>query len=182
MKQKYLESTIDELGRIAIPKEIREELGLKELDSLAVSIIDNELALCPVASEICVICGNHKTEQLHDFTGKRLCNGCIVAIDNNELSPMRSDSTVVRKIDELGRFVIPIADRKALRFEQGDKVFLYVDDGAIFVKAAVKACYLCNSEKNLMQAGNFNFCADCMEKISIKSKELNGAEQAEQTE
>lgn len=172
MKQKYLESTIDELGRIEIPKEIREELGIKELDSLSIFIIDGELALYPITSEICVICGDNKAEQLYDFSGKKLCKICIVAIDNDELSSLRSDMSVVRKIDELGRVVLPATERQMLRLEHGDKVFLYVDDGGIIIKAAVKTCFLCNSEKNLMQVGNYNFCSDCMERISAKSIEL----------
>lgn len=171
MKQKYFETTIDELGRINIPKEVLDELGIQEKDALNISLIDGELALFPVASKICAICGAHDASQLYDFGDKHLCHGCIVAIDGNELATDHCAITDVRKIDELGRVVLPFADRKTLNIDHGDKVFIYVDNGGIFIKAAVKSCYLCYNTNNLITVGNFNFCSECLEKISKKSKE-----------
>ena len=170
MKQKYFERTVDELGRIEIPARIREEIGVKEKDVFTITLIDGEITL-NLANKMCFLCHNHNADELHDIGGKQLCSACIVAIDNNELaSEHNGTSAIMRQVDELGRFVLPITSRRALGLKQEDKVFVYVDDGTIFIKPAVQTCYICHSEKSLMKSGGYHFCAECMEKISSVPK------------
>lgn len=173
MKQKYFESIIDELGRIIIPSEIMVELGLKEKDALSISLIDGEMALFPADKMCFICCRTHNIDDLHDFGGNKICSDCIVAIDNNELVPDQHNiSGYVRRIDELSRFVLPIAERNSLGLKESEKVFIYVDEGCIFIKPAIQTCYICHNEKSLMAVGSYTFCADCMEKISNISKTI----------
>ncbi len=46
-----METTLDKFGRVVIPKEIRDNLGLKPGEVLQIEKIDNEVILKPVKEE-----------------------------------------------------------------------------------------------------------------------------------
>ena len=48
MDQKYATRTVDELGRIVLPYEVRETLGINAKDMLEISIVDGNIVLKPV--------------------------------------------------------------------------------------------------------------------------------------
>ena len=69
----------------------------------------------------------------------------------------------MRKIDNLGRIVIPKELRKKYGLEIGaDLDFEDLGDG-ILVKAADKACRLCRKE--LKKAAEIPLCPECINKI-----------------
>ena len=64
---------------------------------------------------------------------------------------------IVRKVDELGRVVIPIELRRTLDIHEKDKIEIYVDNDQIILKKyqANRTCHLTGeiSENNLSLAG-----------------------------
>ena len=66
---------IDELGRVVIPKEIRQSQNMNEGDFVDFSILDNGILLSKF-EQSCVFCG--KTKKLINFKGKLICNRCKI--------------------------------------------------------------------------------------------------------
>ena len=54
---------------------------------------------------------------------------------------------VVRKVDELGRIVIPIELRRTLGIGEKDALEIYVDADTIILKKYLPACIFCNTPK-----------------------------------
>ena len=52
---------------------------------------------------------------------------------------------IVRKVDELGRIVLPIELRRTLNIEVKDALEIYVDDDSIMLKQYEPACIFCGS-------------------------------------
>ena len=67
---------IDELGRIVVPSDFRQALGVKAGDSLALTYdADHDTLLMRKAVACCVIC--RAEEKLHAVHGKFVCESCI---------------------------------------------------------------------------------------------------------
>jgi len=65
---------LDELGRIVLPAEMRNELGWDGDSRIAISLQDDQLVL-RTSRRHCVICGNE--ERLRPVRGKMVCQTCI---------------------------------------------------------------------------------------------------------
>lgn len=73
-----------------------------------------------------------------------------------------------RKIDELGRIVLPIDIRRALGLEQGDAVDIFADkeNQTITLKKTRPACCGCGNGEKLHRLPNGQYlCAACLEQI-----------------
>ena len=76
MKATGMVRTVDELGRLVIPKELRRLLGLKEgKDSFEIFIDDNKNVILRKYIPGCIVCGD--IENLKDVNGIKLCKNCI---------------------------------------------------------------------------------------------------------
>ena len=76
MKATGMVRTVDELGRLVIPKELRRLLGLKEgKDSFEIFIDDNKNVILRKSIPGCIVCGD--IENLKDVNGIKLCKNCI---------------------------------------------------------------------------------------------------------
>ena len=64
---------IDQLGRIVLPKHIREALTVGVGDSLSVKLEENKIIL-EVFEESCIFCKS--TENLFEFKGHKVCEAC----------------------------------------------------------------------------------------------------------
>ena len=73
---------------------------------------------------------------------------------------------IVRKIDELGRVVLPIELRRTFDINVKDPIEIFVDDDAIILKKYELSCIFCGSKKNVTEFKNKNVCAKCREEIS----------------
>ena len=71
-------------------------------------------------------------------------------------------SNFVRKIDELGRIVIPIEIRKLLDIKERDSLGISLNENGIFIKKEKPACVFCNSNNNLKSFGGKNICKNCI--------------------
>lgn len=69
---------------------------------------------------------------------------------------------IVRKVDELGRIVLPIELRRTLDIEIKDPIEIYVDGDFILLKKYEPACIFCGNAKNVTSVKGKNVCADCL--------------------
>ena len=72
---------------------------------------------------------------------------------------------VVRKVDELGRIVLPIELRRTLDIEIKDPIEIFVDDEYILLKKYEPACIFCGNAKNVRRIKEKNVCEDCLKEL-----------------
>ena len=70
---------------------------------------------------------------------------------------------VERKIDKLGRIVLPMDFRRALGLEGEVEVVIGVSGNIITVKSAENTCRLCGSAENVFK--RLKICSECIAKI-----------------
>lgn len=83
---------------------------------------------------------------------------------NKEVERMKSTG-IVRKVDELGRIVLPIELRRTLRIEIGDAIEVYVDPERITLKKYNPACVFCGNFDNMTYFKGKLVCHTCIEEI-----------------
>ncbi len=80
---------------------------------------------------------------------------------------------IVRKVDELGRIVLPKELRNTLNINEKDPLEIYVDeDNKIVLKKYEPACIFCGGMNGIVSYRGYNVCRDCQEKLAaMLSKE-----------
>lgn len=72
---------------------------------------------------------------------------------------------IVRKVDELGRVVLPIELRRNLNIEIKDPLEIYVDGEMIILKKYAPACIFCGNAKDVTRVHDKNICKDFLDDI-----------------
>lgn len=72
---------------------------------------------------------------------------------------------IVRKVDELGRIVLPIELRRTLDIAERDPLEIYVDGTSIILKKYLPACLFCDSADDVVVYQGKNICRECLEKL-----------------
>ena len=72
---------------------------------------------------------------------------------------------IVRKLDELGRVVIPIEIRRTLRLEEKDSVEIFIDGENIILKKYEPSCIFCNEADNIINHKGKNIYENCIEEM-----------------
>ena len=72
---------------------------------------------------------------------------------------------IVRKIDELGRIVLPIELRRTLDIGERDALEIYVDQDAVILKKYKTSCAFCSSNENLVEFKDKCICAECLAQL-----------------
>ncbi len=72
---------------------------------------------------------------------------------------------IVRKIDDLGRIVLPIELRRGLGIEDRDPVEIFVQDDTIILRRFAPSCIFCGSDADLCEHQGKNVCAECREAL-----------------
>ncbi len=73
---------------------------------------------------------------------------------------------IIRKIDELGRVVIPIEMRNKLNIQEKDPIEIFADGNSIVLKKFEPNCIFCNNTKNLTKYKDKLICEKCAKKIT----------------
>ncbi|MDI6812966.1 MAG: AbrB/MazE/SpoVT family DNA-binding domain-containing protein [Desulfitobacteriaceae bacterium] len=68
---------------------------------------------------------------------------------------------IVRKVDELGRVVLPIELRRTLGIEEKDALEIYVDQEKIILKKYEPACVFCGNASDVQIFRGKNVCREC---------------------
>lgn len=78
---------------------------------------------------------------------------------------------IIRRVDELGRVVIPIEIRNQFNIVEKDPIEIYVDGSTIVLKKFEPNCIFCGNTKNLLTYSNKLICNKCANKIgNLKSE------------
>lgn len=73
---------------------------------------------------------------------------------------------IIRKVDELGRVVIPIEIRNQFNIAEKDPIEIYVDGSSIVLKKYEPNCIFCGNTENLINYNDKLICEDCSKNIS----------------
>ena len=73
---------------------------------------------------------------------------------------------MVRKVDELGRIVLPIETRRQLDLEPKDGVEIFVDEERIILKKYQPCCVFCGEADNVTLFKGKLVCAECIKALS----------------
>ena len=72
---------------------------------------------------------------------------------------------IVRKVDELGRIVLPIELRRTLDIAERDPLEIYVEGSSIVLKKYRPTCGFCDSVKDISVYREKNVCARCLREL-----------------
>ena len=72
---------------------------------------------------------------------------------------------IVRKVDELGRVVLPIELRRTLDIAEKDSLEIYVDGNTIILKKYEPACIFCGNAEDVISYKGKNICSNCMDEL-----------------
>lgn len=73
---------------------------------------------------------------------------------------------IIRKVDELGRIVLPIELRRTLDIAERDELEIFMEDDRIILQKFEPACIFCGSSRGLIAYQGKNVCLDCVRKMS----------------
>ncbi len=76
---------------------------------------------------------------------------------------------IVRKVDELGRIVIPMELRRTFGIEVKDPIEIYVEGDKIILTKYRPTCVFCGGTENLETFKKKNICKTCRKKLSSPS-------------
>lgn len=72
---------------------------------------------------------------------------------------------VVRKVDELGRIVLPKELRTILGINEKDSIEIFTDGDRIVLQKYQPACTFCNNANDVIYFNGKRICAECITKI-----------------
>ncbi len=72
---------------------------------------------------------------------------------------------IVRKVDELGRIVLPIELRRTLDIAEKDALEIYVDGNTIVLRKYEPSCIFCGNSKDVTVFKGRNICPACLEEL-----------------
>ncbi|MDP4158182.1 MAG: AbrB/MazE/SpoVT family DNA-binding domain-containing protein [Bacillota bacterium] len=76
---------------------------------------------------------------------------------------MRKSTGLVRRIDDLGRVVIPMEIRKSFGIEDKDPMEIFTDEnGEITLRKYEPGCSFCGNTEHLLQHKGKMVCVDCV--------------------
>lgn len=82
---------------------------------------------------------------------------------------MMKSTGIVRKVDELGRVVIPIELRRTLDIAERDALEIYVDAEKIILRKYEPACVFCGSAEDVVSFQGKNICQKCLMALQAKA-------------
>ena len=75
---------------------------------------------------------------------------------------------IVRKIDELGRVVLPIELRRTMNLDVRDPVEIFMDGDSIVLRKYEAACLFCGGTHNLTSFRGKQICGECLRQLQEK--------------
>lgn len=79
---------------------------------------------------------------------------------------------IVRKVDELGRIVLPMELRKTLQIEPKDALEIFVENEKIILRKYednLIKCSFCEDTKDLVDFKEKKVCTSCLEELHAKT-------------
>ena len=73
---------------------------------------------------------------------------------------------IVRKVDELGRIVLPIEMRRTLDIGEKDALEIYVEGSSVILKKYKPSCVFCDATKDITVFKGKNICPKCLKELT----------------
>lgn len=77
---------------------------------------------------------------------------------------MKATGTV-RKLDSLGRIVLPVELRRTMSIKNNDPIEISTDSDSIIIEKYTESCYICGNTENIKGFKEKIICAECIEGI-----------------
>lgn len=72
---------------------------------------------------------------------------------------------IVRKVDELGRIVIPKELRRTMAINESDPMEIYTEGDQVILKKYEPTCIFCGEGKDVINYKGKNICTSCLLEI-----------------
>ena len=72
---------------------------------------------------------------------------------------------IVRKVDELGRIVLPIEMRRTLDIGEKDALEIYVEGSSVILKKYKPSCVFCDATNDITVFKGKNICPKCLKEL-----------------
>lgn len=83
---------------------------------------------------------------------------------------------IVRKVDELGRIVLPVELRRTMDIVEKDALEIYVDGNSIVLRKYRPSCIFCDSTKDVRTFRGRNVCPRCLRELRERVRnDINAA-------
>ena len=76
------------------------------------------------------------------------------------------DTGIVRKIDDLGRIVLPAETRRLFHIREGDQLAISVEGDNINIRKLEDTCTFCGSTKEVSNFKGKGLCARCRAQLA----------------
>ena len=78
---------------------------------------------------------------------------------------MMKATGIVRKVDELGRLVLPIELRRTLGIGEREEIEIFVDENQVILQKYQPSCVFCDTVKGIQTFKGKNLCPVCLAEI-----------------
>ena len=75
-------------------------------------------------------------------------------------------TSIVRKVDELGRIVLPIELRRVLDIAERDEMEMYLEDDKVILRKFEPTCVFCSEARGLITYRGKTICKDCIRSMN----------------
>lgn len=89
---------------------------------------------------------------------------------------------IVRRVDELGRIVIPMELRNKLKIIEKDPIEIYVDGTSIVLRKFEDTCIFCESTKDIVEYKGKLVCSKCLKNLLSLDNTINNKENIHNSE
>lgn len=74
---------------------------------------------------------------------------------------------IVRKVDELGRVVLPMELRRTLNIGDKDSLEIFIEDESIILRKYERGCQYCGSIEDVVTFKGKLVCVSCIEEMEV---------------
>ncbi len=78
---------------------------------------------------------------------------------------------IVRKVDELGRIVLPIELRRTMDIEEHDLLEISTQEDLIILRKYQPTCIFCGAEEDLLPHRNKRICRFCLAALNAENED-----------
>lgn len=87
------------------------------------------------------------------------------ARQRKELTALKSTG-IIRKVDDLGRIVLPIELRRMLDIAERDELEIYMENDHIILRKYEPSCVFCGADRKLVSHNGKNICRECVRHLT----------------
>lgn len=79
------------------------------------------------------------------------------------------DTGMVRKIDDLGRVVVPAETRRLFNIQEGDRLTISVEGDSIVIRKLEATCTFCGATEDVTPFKGKGLCIECRSQLNGRS-------------